>query len=319
MGELVLDDAFFESKEVTEFRPCRDMKEFHSSCAQVLKMIRSRESKEGNGKNKLTDHLQVLNLSKLEGKLKPALRDFCCFLAHKSLSSKSFLDVYVLARSQEQPHALSNSSFYRSQVMQETVRLSEFSTDIKMIEQVNKVLSGLSNNDVLKKILSCGSSRPCLDSATFSAMLLQELSSDRYPSVAQSSHKKVVDTIVSLLKMSSREKQELLIPAPLNNPAVPQTGGSGNLELISLKHLESLWPSPVNKDNLASARQSSLATMLRQHLISLGLSSWLEGHKCHVVLKTKDKEQNTEVVKASDLRGLLQALNQEGTATVSDQ
>ena len=116
-GDLVLDDAFFGQKEVRDFRPCLDMKEFHSSCAQVLKLIRSRDSKDFSSKNKLTEHLQVLNLSKIEAKMKPPLRDFCYFLAHKSLSSKSFLDVHVLARSQEQPHALNNSSFYRSLVM----------------------------------------------------------------------------------------------------------------------------------------------------------------------------------------------------------
>lgn len=137
--------------------------------------------------------------------------------------------------------------------------------------------------------------------------------------MSQSSHKKVVDTIVSLLKMSSREKQELLMPVPLNNPAVPQTGGAGSWELISLKHLESLWPTPPTHDGLATARQSSLAITLRNHLVSLGLSSWLDFYKCQVVLKTKDKEQNTEVVKASDLRVLLQTLTEGGSSPSSDQ
>lgn len=248
-GDLIIDDQFMNSSQLSGFSPCLDTNEFHKKCNELLEFIKENEKfHDEKIKSQPIETMQVFNFQKYESELPDNLKDFCQFLGQKSLGSKSYLDVNLLYRSQESQVMMNTSN--RQQAIEDNKKLSQFSQDVRMIDQVNQVITLLSRNQTLQALLSNQSTIPCIDSQTFIGLVKTTV--DKQIKLQPGELERIEDTIISLLKLTKQEKQQLLIASKVNGPAVPQTTEQGQiLELISLKSLQNLWPQS-SKSKLAS-------------------------------------------------------------------
>ena len=125
LADMILDNEFFESKTMTEFKPALSMEEFYGNCSKLIKIIKGENLIQEHDKIETNDNetlqmnqnnyanpeglqkmfqpelIQVYKIQKILNKVKlqnheKELSDFANFLGNKSLGSEIYLSVNML-------------------------------------------------------------------------------------------------------------------------------------------------------------------------------------------------------------------------------
>ena len=107
LGDIILDDDFFQTRIMRDFRPSMDMEEFYDNCNRLVNLING-QHKNRQMKVVLPELIQIYKIPKLMQMLQlegqdskysdtyQQVKDFANFLAHKSLNSELYLSVNML-------------------------------------------------------------------------------------------------------------------------------------------------------------------------------------------------------------------------------